>query len=88
MTTISGFVYRDTIGNIVSMDVAPAGAMVVYLFKYFAINGMLSTAKTSLKTLVKNAMAPISAESSLVSKIPDKLYQPKPALIAKLILVS
>lgn len=80
---ISGDVFFDIIGRVVSIDVAPAGAIAVKWFNFFAKNGIVITAIISLNTFVKNAMVPILALSKLVSITADKLYHPNPAAMDK-----
>ena len=83
-TTISGLVYSEIIGKVVSIEVAPAGAIAVYPLRYFAKKGIERTVSISLKTLVRKAIAPISALCNLDNSMPDRLYQPKPDAIDKL----
>jgi hypothetical protein len=82
ITAISELVELEIKGRVVSMDVAPAGAIAVKKFSFVAKMGIVITAINSLKTFVKKAIVPISALHNLVSNTPERLYQPKPEAIA------
>jgi hypothetical protein len=88
ITAISELVALEIKGRVVSMEVAPAGAMAVKKFSLEAKMGMVITAINSLKTFVKNAIVPISALHKLVRSTPERLYHPKPEAMAKPVLIG
>ena len=61
------------IGNVVSIEVAPAEAIGVILPKYFANNGEANNVIISLNTLTRRAIIPNFSPRNSVINILDKL---------------
>lgn len=87
-TTVSSLVYRINIGRVVSSLVAPAGAIQVGKFKYFAMSGILKKENISLIKLLKKVILPNEAPANSLTITPDKLYQPNPLAIAVLVFIE
>lgn len=71
--------YLVMMGNVVSMLVAPPGAIASYLPIYLAMRGTVRMLINSLKTFARKAMLPRSAPFTSVIMTADKEYQPNPA---------
>lgn len=77
MIDISESVELEITGRLVSIAVAPAGAIASYFPIYLAIKGIVISAMISLTTFDKNARVDISVEW-LDNIIDDRVYHPSP----------
>ena len=78
---VSLLVLLEMIGSVVSIAVAPAGAMASMKPTRLAIMGISAMAKTSRMTLVKKASTDNSEEYGAII-MEESVYQPKPDPIA------
>ena len=80
-TAVFPSVALEMIGRVVSIAVAPAGAILSNFPIYLAIRGMVIIAMISLETFVIKARVP-SCALCFASSMADKLYHPNPAPMA------